>query len=74
MAKSARAIEEGAEMVSERIPNCNEGALVIAVTAAEARKLVAKAKSCKENLDPMKKQGETLKGTIEAMSEKADHS
>ena len=72
MTRSARAIEEGAEMVTERIPNCNEGALVIAVTAAEARKLVAKAKSCKENLDQMKLQGETLKGKIEAMSQKAE--
>jgi hypothetical protein len=72
MKKSGKAIEEGAEMVTERIPNCKENGLVIAVTVAEARKLVAKAKTCKENLEKMQSEGATLKVKVEEMVNKAD--
>lgn len=72
VSKTAKLVEEGAEMVTQRLPNSGAGGLELFVTGVKAKAVAAKASTLKEKMDTMKGQADTLKGKLEEMKAEAD--
>lgn len=72
MSLSVNVVAEGAEVVTDRIPNSNAGGLTIAVTVASAQPLVTKSKNLKTNVEELKTQVEKLKVNVEEMRKKGE--
>lgn len=72
LTKSGKVIEEGTEVVTDKIPNSGESALVVTVTVASAKPLLQKAKALKADIEQSQALVGEVKAGAEALQKKAD--